>query len=184
MSASGLERSLNLAGIWPVNLQYLIPKTGALSTNKLFCGALFRCQDPCRRAPFRFCAFGSMGGNWEDEVFRHARHFHALSVARTAVHGNRNHHQSTQLTHAASHLFLTCLYTCSGPGQTRLWVGAQQALGPACVFVVLPGSRVKESFRPVGEIDSSLASDSAQSVSSLGRFSSELICDDTKMSPR
>ena len=115
MSASGLERSLNLAGIWPVNLQYLIPKTGALSTNKLFCGALFRCQDPCRRAPFRFCAFGSMGGNWEDEVFRHARHFHALSVARTAVHGNRNHHQSSQLTHAASHLFLTCLYTCSGP---------------------------------------------------------------------
>ena len=112
LSSSGLERSLNLAGIWPVNLQYLIPKTGALSTNKLFCGALFRCQDPCRRAPFRFCAFGSMGGNWEDEVFRHARHFHALSVARTAVHGNRNHHQ---LTHAASHLFLTCLYTCSGP---------------------------------------------------------------------
>ena len=69
MSASGLERSLNLAGIWPVNLQYLIPKTGALSTNKLFCGALFRCQDPAAGLLFAFALLEAWGGTGKTKCF-------------------------------------------------------------------------------------------------------------------
>ena len=192
MSVSRLKRSFNLAGIWPVSLAIFnvltSGKTEALPTKTTLLWGTLSLPGPLPQ--------WKHGGNWEDEVFRHARHFHALSVARTAVLGNRNHNGNHHQSSVSESAFGSAPRTdpapaCGGCGSRcpagtrpslRLQSVSQLFHGPtprsplhrlassSPCFVVLPGSRVKESFRPVGESDSSTCiwPASAQSAAWVG----------------
>ena len=75
----------------------------------------FVARTPAAGLLFAFALLEAWGGTGKTKCFVTRVTFMESHAQRCTETGYRNHHQSTQLTHAASHLFLTCLYTCSGP---------------------------------------------------------------------